>query len=468
MEPDGRLGEMRLVRFPPSPRPVGPLVLVLELESHMALTFVRALGREGVACLGVSYEGVSFGCRSKYLRGYAAWVPRNGEELIDRTLELIRLARPDFVMAATETIMTLLNARRELLPPETKLLFAKQEVLDRAFDKSVSLRAADALGIPVARSYSAAEILASGEVPSEATFPLVLKPPAPYSESPWREIDFRYRFCATSAEVLETLRRFEGAPYLPLVQEYCEGRGVGVELCMHRGEVIAAFQHERVRELPPTGGVSVMRRSVSLDRELFDESVRLLRALEWEGLGMVEFRCDAGSGKHWMLEVNGRLWGSISLPLRCGVNFPLLLLQSFGLDAQPRTSIGEYPKNVYCRALSLDLRRLVTVLRTNEHGNGPTRSRLRPLGEFLRDFFRRSYYDVEWIEDPRPALQYWRERFSGASGKLAAMAEPRVAQRDGFVARRRDPWIASLDQSRVPHGERETLAQRDAHVVPSA
>ena len=468
MEPDGRLGEIRLVRFPPSPRPAGPVVLVLELESHMALTFVRALGREGIACLGVSYEGVSFGCRSKYLRGYAAWVPRDGEELIAGTLELIRLARPDFVMAATETVMTLLNACRELLPPETKLLFAEQAVLDRAFDKSVSLRAAEALGIPVARSYSATEILGCGEVPPDATFPLVLKPPAPYRGSPWREIDFRYGFCISSEEVLETLRRFERAPYLPLVQEYCAGRGVGVELCMHRGEVIAAFQHERVRELPVTGGVSVMRRSVPLDRELLDESVRLLRALEWKGLGMVEFRCDDRSGKHWMLEVNGRLWGSISLPLRCGVNFPLLLLQSLGLDTHTRAPIAEYPTNVYCRALSLDLRRLITVLRTNEHANGATRSRLRPLGEFLRDFLRRSYYDVEWIEDPRPALQYWRERFSGASRKVAALAEPGVAQRNRFVPRRRDPWIASLHQSRIARVDRESPAQRDAHVISSA
>ncbi|MGH7804494.1 MAG: ATP-grasp domain-containing protein, partial [Candidatus Binatia bacterium] len=317
-------------------------------------------------------------------------------------------------------------------------------------------------------SYSAARILESGELPRDASFPLVLKPPAPYCESPWREIDFRYAFCATPAEVLDVLRRFEKAPHLPLVQEYCDGRGVGVELCMHRGEVIAAFQHERLRELPPSGGVSVMRRSVPLDRVLFDESVRLLRALEWEGLAMVEYRCDDRSGKHWMMEVNGRLWGSICLPLRCGVNFPFLLLQSLGLDLPTGSSVGDYPANVYCRALSLDLRRLMTLLRTREHDGEAKRSRWKPLGEFLRDFLRRSYYDIEWIEDPRPAMHYWRERFSGASRKLAALGEPSVAERGRFVARRRDPWIASLDRSRLTRVDSASHAERDARVVSSA
>jgi predicted ATP-grasp superfamily ATP-dependent carboligase len=457
--------DVRLVSFPPSPRPTGPLVLVLELESHMALTFVRGLGREGVACLGVSYEGVTFGCRSKYLRGYAALTPRNGEELIARTLELIRLARPDFVMAATETVMTLLNSCRDLLPRGTKLLFAEQAVLDRAFDKSASLRTAEALGIPVPGSYSAAKILESGELPRDASFPLVLKPPVPYRESPWREIDFRYGFCSTTAEVVETLRRFEKAPYLPLVQEYCDGRGVGVELCMHRGEVIDAFQHERLRENPPSGGVSVMRRSAPLDPVLFDESARLLRALGWEGLAMVEYRCDDRSGRHWMMEVNGRLWGSICLPLRCGVNFPLLLLQSLGFDLRTGAELGDYPANVYCRALSLDLRRLMTVLRQGRDCGDPPRSRWKALGEFLRDFLRRSYYDIEWAEDPRPAVYYWRERFSGATRKLAAGAEATVPQRGRFVAPRRDPWIASLDQSRFSRVDSES---RETRVVSSA
>ena len=42
-----------------------------------------------------------------------------------------------------------------------------------------------------------------------------------------------------------------------LLQEYCAGAGVGVEMLMHEGNCLGVFQHRRLKELPYTGGVSV-------------------------------------------------------------------------------------------------------------------------------------------------------------------------------------------------------------------
>src|SRR5688572_31636469 len=46
---------------------------------------------------------------------------------------------------------------------------------------------------------------------------------------------------------------------------------------------------------------------------------------------------------------SGRFWGSLSLPVLCGVNFPYVLLESMGFGRPPRKKLGEYPINVKCQ-----------------------------------------------------------------------------------------------------------------------
>jgi predicted ATP-grasp superfamily ATP-dependent carboligase len=395
-----------------APRCASPLVLVLQIDNHIGLTVARALGREGVSCIGVSYNGKAFGCYSRYLEGYAVCRPANPGEMIVVTMDLIALAKPNFVMAVSESLMKQLNQQRARLPEKTELLFAEQHILDQAFDKSRALGLAQRLGIPVPASYSAETILREQALPAGATFPVVLKPPRPYEQPPWKAMNFQYRHCASTGDVLRVLKPFAGAPFLPLVQQYCPGYGVGIELCMHDGEPIAAFQHERIRENPPSGGVSVMRRSAPLSEPLFNDAVRLLKEMGWKGVAMVEFRYDPATKQHWLMEVNGRFWGSLSLPVQCGVNFPFVLLESMGYGRAPETRLGDYPVNVRCRQLSADLHWLFTVagMSSKRVYRDTGRSKWRCISEVLSDFLRWPYHDVEWAEDPLPAVHFWKER----------------------------------------------------------
>lgn len=397
-----------------APRCAAPLVLVLQVDNHIGLTVARALGREGISCIGVSYNGKAFGCYSRYLQGYAVCRPANADEMIAVTMELIALAKPNFVMAVSESLMKQLNEQRARLPEKTELLFAEQAILDHAFDKSRTLAMADRLSIPVPGSYSAETILREQALPAGVAFPVVLKPPRPYDKAPWKALNFQYKHCASTGEVLRILKQFEGAPYLPLVQQYCPGHGVGIELCMHDGEPIAAFQHERIRENPPSGGVSVMRRSAALSKPLFNDAVRLLKGMGWKGVAMVEFRYDPATKQHWLMEVNGRFWGSLSLPVQCGVNFPFVLLESMGYGRAPSVKLGDYPVNVRCRQLSADLHWLFTVARMpRERVYRETGStKWQGIGSVLSDFLRWPYHDVEWADDPLPAVHFWKERIA--------------------------------------------------------
>jgi len=55
--------------------------------------------------------------------------------------------------------------------------------------------------------------------------------------------------------------------------------------------------------------------------------MRLLDALQWHGVAMVEFRYDERDKDYKLLEINPKFWGSLDLALAAGVDFPSYLCQ---------------------------------------------------------------------------------------------------------------------------------------------
>src|SRR5678815_1154177 len=107
---------------------------------------------------------------------------------------------------------------------------------------------------------------------------------------------------------------------------------VGSEMCIRD-----RFAHRRIREKPPSGGVSVLSESVAADPETVRKSLALLSALDWNGTAMVEYKQDRVTGQRYLMEINGRFWGSLQLAIDAGVDFPALLVAA---------ALGEHPAPV--------------------------------------------------------------------------------------------------------------------------
>ncbi len=121
------------------------------------------------------------------------------------------------------------------------------------------------------------------------------------------------------------IERFELTPdRYPIIQERVWGEGWGVSCLYWQGERIASFTHKRLREKTATGGTSTLRQSLR-HPELENYAHKLLDALSWHGLAMVEFKYDPVAKQGWFIEINPRLWGSIHLAIAAGVDFPALL-----------------------------------------------------------------------------------------------------------------------------------------------
>jgi predicted ATP-grasp superfamily ATP-dependent carboligase len=208
---------------------------------------------------------------------------------------------------------------------------------------------------------------------------------------------------------LEAWREMSGRARTMLVQEFVIGSGAGYFALARDGEPIVEFAHRRIRDVRPTGSGSAVRESIPLDRVMRDASRRLLAALEWHGVAMVEFRVRP-DGTPVFLEINGRFWNSLPLAIAAGVDFPRYLVElgtSGDVSAQPPYRIG-----VRCRWWLGDLRHLIQVWRGAPAGfPGRFPGRLATLAAFLTPR-RGMVHDNFWWSDPLPELGDWLHFFA--------------------------------------------------------
>jgi predicted ATP-grasp superfamily ATP-dependent carboligase len=172
----------------------------------------------------------------------------------------------------------------------------------------------------------------------------------------------------------------------------------------YEGQPLAVFQHKRLREVPITGGASSLRESVAVDRTLYDYALRLLGELRWTGLAMVEFKVGADGPK--LMEINGRVWGSLPLAVHSGVNFPVALAELY-LQGPPRDRVTQtkYRLGVRGRNLELDVMWMIAVLVGRQrYPFLPQPKRSAALAAFFGLLNPRTRFDILSLRDPLPGL----------------------------------------------------------------
>lgn len=359
--------------------------------------------------------------------------------MVDAVLAAARDLGVDLVVPVTDDTVLPLAAARSRFAGVCALALPDDDRMAVVNDKLRTAHLAQDLGIPVPRTalVTSAEpdgTQAAGTEASGLGWPVVVKPQMSRVYSPGGGIEaFTAGYASTPDELRTRVRSVAGRVPV-VVQEYCPGAGVGVEVLADRGRVLAAFQHRRLREMPPSGGASSLRESTALDPVLYGHARRLLEALEWTGLAMVEFK--VGEDGPRLLEINGRIWGSLPLAVRAGMDFPArladLCLDPGGSANGPPDS--SYTVGVRSRDLELELRWIGTVL----GGRPPVAAlplppRRAALGVGLQLLAPAQGYDVLSRGDVGPGVAEVATLL--AQGARAAARRVRGGRAPGFAAR---------------------------------
>ena len=377
-------------------------VLVLDANQRSALATTRSLGHRCVPVITADDSPTALSGASRFSLGYRRYAsPQiHPEQFIADIVALVRQQNIDIILPMTELTMGLLLEARDRLTG-VHLPFADTATIDALANKCNLMRLAESLGVPIPITwYVDNPDSLPGDLP-DLPYPVVVKPGRSWQQVNGHWLRAAVRFANTPEAVHDLVNTEPGLRTQPFMLQDCvEGSGQGIFALYDQGKPIAFFSHRRIREKPPSGGVSVLSESVPIDPALLELARRLLDEVCWHGVAMVEFKVGA-DGSPYLMEVNTRLWGSLQLAIDAGVDFPWLLYQI--ACGESLIHADAYQTGRRSRWLLGDLDNLYLNLRNNEVGNG---EKLRYLLNFIIPRPFRTRHEVNRWNDLQP---FWWE-----------------------------------------------------------
>jgi biotin carboxylase len=381
----------------------GPRLLVTVDEAYGSLAAVRALAAAGYEPVIGVWQPDTYAARSRAHAGvvelpspetdaaaYARAVASAAERLGVRA-----------VLPGTEGTLIALARHRKLLPADVAVGTCEPDVVKLATDKDAVGRLAEQAGLrtPPTELLSGAE---AAERAHDLAYPLVLKAARSVTET-----DGRFEHVDTRRiDTPDGLRAaVAGLPDEQcLVQPYLDGSLYSIGAIAWEGNVLGACHQLTRRIWPPHVGGSSYAETVPPDRALESRVAELVRAIGWSGIVHVQFIRSREAA--YLIDFNPRVYGSIALAIRAGVNLPAAWADLL-LGRSPR--IGTCRAGVRYRALEDDVRALARELAA---GN-----RRAAITGFVPQ--RDTVDAVLSLRDPGP--------FVLSLGKLAAKARARVS-----------------------------------------
>lgn len=308
------------------------VAVVTDARLRIAVTIIRSLGRAGIPVLAAEARDVPnpIGFYSTYSRGHLHLSSQAHRQPTPGDLKaLVEAAKPEGVIVPVFTqAVSLLSRFEDAIEKPVRFLVPPFNSLLKAHDKTQCFQMAKELGVPTPATYLPESVGVNPAEPdalqSWATglpFPVIVKYRS--GEDKGLPAEQRFAICRDPAEFASQYARMHAVQPYPLVQEYVEGLDYGAALLYDKNShLLAAFTYRSIRQLPMAAGPTVYAETVWCP-ELVEYSHRMLSALNWRGMAMLDFRRDR-HGRFFMLEINPRFWGSLALAVLAGVDFPLL------------------------------------------------------------------------------------------------------------------------------------------------
>jgi predicted ATP-grasp superfamily ATP-dependent carboligase len=357
-------------------------ILVTDGDYKHTLSIVRRLGPE--------HEVYTASVRRFSMGGVSRWTRKNlrcppvhdGPRYVRWLDEVVRRYGFDQIIPVGGASCSVIAEHRHRWLPATHVVLPPVETVRAALDKREMIALAERLGIPAPRSAQPAsndDIEACAE---SVGFPLVIKGVGDGSQVAYvsDRADLRERYLDYVA------RHVAADSSTPMLQQQIVGPGFGVFATYQDGRRRRIMAHQRVREYPPSGGDSACA-ELFADPILLELGERILDALDWHGVAMVEFKKSDEDGRYYLMEVNPKFWGSLDLALAAGCDFPGDLLRIACGEQLPEL---EPPSEVlrFCWPISGDIPHLAA----------------RPSGwrPVFRDWLDRSVRTNIRLSDPLP------------------------------------------------------------------
>jgi len=380
-------------------------ILIIDFDTHMSLSIIRSLGQRGIDVYLISNNKFDMGQFSRYLtKGYVYPQLREPENLVNFVLKILNKHKIKYVISSDEQVILALNKHREKIEKTSRLMFPKGDIFELAIDKRKTYQIAEKLNIPYPKTIIINKI-EELEQYRNLNLPVIVKPSSRnYKDHSQLNMNFKREYVNDFDSLYNIFKKFNSKFNFPLIQEYCHGEEIGFPILMYGGKCVACSQYKILRTVPINGGVSVYRETVKVDPILKDYSIRLLKAMNWEGIAEIDYIYNKKDNTIKLLEVNGRFWIALSLAIYSGIDYPYILYKCYSGESIPEKidcKIGMKGRMVFFQIAWL--REILNRKKIDGRvDNLPTKSDA--ISEFVKSFNPKVKDDILSLKDPIPGI----------------------------------------------------------------
>ena len=413
-------------------------VLITDGEERAALAACRGLRRAGylvsVAATGRPAAAHLSRCCSERLR---LPDPREDQAFFAERLEaVVRAGDYATVLPGNDASLLAVSAYRERFEPSTRLGLPPPADVERSVDKIRLVEAAAAAGLASPRSIACADEQDARAAARAIGFPVAVKPARSFVLANGHLEQRSTSIVGNDADLARAVQDV-GTPFL--VQEI-EPEPVVVSCggVVADGRLRALAVSRYHRTWPPRAGNASFSETITPPDGLFERIERLVAATGWEGIFEVEL-FDRRGGLA-AIDLNPRVYGSMTLAVHAGANLPAIWCDILlGRDAP----VAIARPGIRYRWEEAELRNFVRGLRSGTPRAAAAVAR--PQRRVVHAFFR--------ADDPAPVV-----------ARPISLALRKLRRRE---SERRGPFTverATLDSHRA---EWDELAERSGNLFSS-
>ena len=310
---------------------------MIGLDCITGLQTARLLAERGVPVVAVAGDGDHFACRSRAPDAVVVGDAK-GPGLIDLLVDVAgRLRHRPVLVPCTDEAVLQIARQRSRLDPLAHVVQPAPEVVELLLDKVSFARHAEAHGLPVPTTRVVTDrsgVVAAGR---ELTFPCIAKPPGSRPTGTGPPVR---RWCASTpprscSPCTTAWQRWPPLSWCRSGSRAPTRRSI-VNGYFRHGEPVATFVARKLRQWPPRSGTSCLGEEVR-DDEVLAATVALFRSVGFHGLGYVELKRDARTGRALIIEPNvGRPTGRSAIAEAGGVDLLLAMHRdTLGLPLPP-------------------------------------------------------------------------------------------------------------------------------------
>jgi D-aspartate ligase len=409
--------------------------VVVGLDTITGLQTARILAARGVPVVGLTNDLRHYACRTRAcVRCVQADL--RSEQFVDVLVELgPSLDGRAALFPCTDLAVLMISRHRDRLSPWFSIALPDHDVTEMLMDKISFLRHAQERALPIPGTVILDDRADAERAAGTLTFPAVLKPPL--KTAAWQSFTSAKALrVADGRELLEVYDRV--APWSPrlIAQEWIDGGADALYSCNayfdRSARPLVTFVARKLRQWPPHTGTSSLGEECRNDAVL-EETVRLFGGVGYSGLGYLEMKRDARTGRHVIIEPNvGRPTGRSAIAEAGGVE----LLYTAYCDMVGRPLPAARSQR-YVGAKWIDDRRDVQsalyFLRRRELG----------VGDWWRSVRGPKWHAVASWSDPQPFVHDVLQAARRGAGMLAS----RFARRGALPRRAVPPSPPTADRA---------------------